>query len=404
MAKRVRAADLETREARKALKVRGKPYYRAIGEGLHLGYRKGKRERVWVLRRYVGNQAYTVQTIAEADDLDEANGLSVLTYWQAQDLARGKTPDEPKRSGTYKVADAIRDYLVTLEGRASYTDTKHRLAAHAAPLADTPVSKLTTVMLRDWHKALAKAPKRVRGGVRAADLTDGDVARQRKVSANRVLGLLKAALNHAFYEDKVKDDSPWRKVKPFPKVNRSRASYLQLAECKRLINASDPEFRILVRAALESGARYGELGRLRVKDFNADAGTLTIHLSKSGSERHIELTEDGQAFFADLVAGRGPDEPMLRRKWKPSEQLRPMKAACVRAKITPVGFHQLRHTWASLAIMGGLPLPVVARNLGHSDTRMVEKHYGHLANSYVKETVRKHAPRFGKMPSNVRAL
>jgi hypothetical protein len=42
--------------------------------------------------------------------------------------------------------------------------------------------------------------------------------------------------------------------------------------------------------------------------------------------------------------------------------------------------------------------------LGHSDTRMVEKHYGHLAPSYVSEAVRKYAPKFGKVPSNVRAL
>ena len=41
MARRVRDSDLETRAARGKLKARGKPYYRAIGEGLHLGYRKG---------------------------------------------------------------------------------------------------------------------------------------------------------------------------------------------------------------------------------------------------------------------------------------------------------------------------------------------------------------------------
>jgi integrase len=47
--------------------------------------------------------------------------------------------------------------------------------------------------------------------------------------------------------------------------------------------------------------------------------------------------------------------------------------------IPPINFHGLRHTWASLAVMNGMPLLVVAKNLGHSDTRMVEKHYGHLA-------------------------
>jgi integrase len=55
--------------------------------------------------------------------------------------------------------------------------------------------------------------------------------------------------------------------------------------------------------------------------------------------------------------------------------------------------------------MGGMPLPVVARNLGHADTRMVEKHYGHLAQDYVVDAVRKHAPRFGKIePSNVTSM
>jgi len=47
---------------------------------------------------------------------------------------------------------------------------------------------------------------------------------------------------------------------------------------------------------------------------------------------------------------------------------------------------------------------VVARNLGHADTRMVERHYGHLAPSYVADAVRMSAPRFGKIASNVTAL
>ena len=83
-----------------------------------------------------------------------------------------------------------------------------------------------------------------------------------------------------------------------------------------------------------------------------------------------------------------------------------MREACTRAKITPpIGFHQLRHTWASLAVMNGVPLLVVARNLGHRDTRMVERHYGHLTESYVDDAIRAGAPRFGKVrPGNVVSL
>lgn len=75
-------------------------------------------------------------------------------------------------------------------------------------------------------------------------------------------------------------------------------------------------------------------------------------------------------------------------------------------KIEPhVGFHQLRHSWASHSVMAGMPLPVVAKNLGHVDTRMIERHYGHLAPSYVADSVRKFAPSFGPVEAtNVKPL
>jgi integrase len=57
-----------------------------------------------------------------------------------------------------------------------------------------------------------------------------------------------------------------------------------------------------------------------------------------------------------------------------------------------VSFHTLRHTYASLMVMDAVLLMVVARNLGHADTRMVEKHYGHLAPSYVRAAIRAAKP------------
>jgi integrase len=84
---------------------------------------------------------------------------------------------------------------------------------------------------------------------------------------------------------------------------------------------------------------------------------------------------------------------------------RPMAAAVARAKIAPrISFHGLRHTYASLSVMAGMPLMVLGRNLGHSDTRMCEKHYGHLSESYVAAEVRRGAPQFGVEPMNVEPL
>jgi len=55
--------------------------------------------------------------------------------------------------------------------------------------------------------------------------------------------------------------------------------------------------------------------------------------------------------------------------------------------------------------MKGVPMGVIAAQLGHADTRMTEKHYAHLSPSYVAETIRAHFPDLGIVPkSNVRNL
>lgn len=45
--------------------------------------------------------------------------------------------------------------------------------------------------------------------------------------------------------------------------------------------------------------------------------------------------------------------------------------------------------------MRGVPMGVIAAQLGHSDTRMTEKHYAHLAPSYIADTIRAHFPTLG---------
>ena len=227
-----------------------------------------------------------------------------------------------------------------------------------------------------------------------AEAGDDDAIRRRRASTNRTLTILKAALNKAWRGGKVASDAAWRRLEPFEGADAARVRYLTIAEAKRLINASKADFRLLVRAALATGARYGELADLRVSDFNPDSGTLHIRTSKSGKGRHIVLADEGVSLFASQAAGRPTNAVLLPKEdggeWKSAHQARPMKAACKSASIDPeANFHCLRHTYASHAIMNGAPLLVVAKNLGHSDTRMVERHYGHLAPSYIADAIRR---------------
>jgi integrase len=143
---------------------------------------------------------------------------------------------------------------------------------------------------------------------------------------------------------------------------------------------------------LESGCRYGELVRLRVRDFHPDAPSPHVVDAKSGRPRHVPLDRQAAAFFAGVCAGRVGSETMLLREdgrpWGSSHQQRPLAAACRAARVDPpVTFHGLRHTWASQRIMRGLPVMVAAQVLGHSDTWMMERRYGHLARGYVQQAI-----------------
>lgn len=67
-----------------------------------------------------------------------------------------------------------------------------------------------------------------------------------------------------------------------------------------------------------------------------------------------------------------------------------MDVACKRAKITPpVSFHVLRHWYAATLVRAGVPLALVAENLGHADPKMTARHYSHLAPDHRAEVIRK---------------
>lgn len=84
------------------------------------------------------------------------------------------------------------------------------------------------------------------------------------------------------------------------------------------------------------------------------------------------------------------------KPWGASHQQRPLAEAASRARLSPAPtFHILRHTHASLLAMRGVPFGVIAEQLGHQDTRMTEKHYAHLAPSYVADTIRAQFPSLG---------
>jgi len=423
MARRKKDSKLDSRAARALLAIRREPYWCSLTGGLALGYRKGKKGGHWIAKHYAAEHGRRYRAIGHADDAIDAPDANagVSTFDQAQDKARAwltNAGGEAPR-GLYKVNQACDDYLEFLrsDGRsdAAINDASYRIKAFIRPkLGGFNVAELTPKQLRRWLADLVKdAPRqRTKPNEKQRHRKTGD-ERARKATANRILTTLKAALNLAFDDDYVSSNKAWgRRVKPFDGVNSARLRYLQIAEAKRLINACDPDFRRLVQAALLSGARYGQLAELTGADFNSDVGTIRLRTRKGdGTEKvyHAALTDEGVEFFRQVCAGLKGSEPVFRKSdgkpWLKSHQARPMADACKVANIDPaIGFHTLRHSWASHAVMNGVPLLVVARNLGHSDTRMVERHYGHMSPSHIADAIRSSAPKFGFPRDNVVVL
>ncbi|NYF80575.1 site-specific integrase [Granulicella arctica] len=422
------------------LAPRRDPYWHLIAEGQHLGYRRTEMGGTWIARQYTRDHGRRFQALGAADDTITADGAGVQSFAQAVEAAqtwfRRLVTDESGEvaGGPYTVAQAMAEYIADRERTKRKSQGRARLIVdgHIVPaLGKIDLSKLTQSKLKDWRDKLATNAPRVRTGFvmekrmvrtlrngvykdrmkeratnvplpqasRPIDTSDPEALRKRQATANRILTVLKAALNFAHEQGHIASKAAWENVKPFRKVDVPKIRFLTADEVQALIPACEPSFSVLVKAALLTGCRFGELTGLKVGAFDPVQGTIFIAESKNGESRHVDLTDEGIALFSDVTANRDSKETIFLRAngkiWKSSEQKRPMDAACEAAKIEGVTFHILRHTWASLSVMNGMPIAVVAENLGHKDTRITERHYAHLSKSFKRASIRANAPSYG---------
>ena len=290
-------APITTRAARERLASRREPYWRGIESGIAVGYRRNANGGAWLARVLDGTR-YREQGIGRADDNLPANGADILDFRQAQTktiawaaqqrrIAAGLEPTPPKAAAApFTVANAIADHLrdLTARGSRGVLRLPRRAEAYILPaLGPLPVGHLSRDKIRAWHHKIAKSPARVRSKpghpakVRFQASQDEDLARRRRATANRVLTVLKAALNHAQFEGKVTcSGDAWQLVKPFRGVDAPKVRYLSDNECVRLVNACPTDFRAVVTGALLTGCRYGELALMRAGDLDGQAGTVNI--------------------------------------------------------------------------------------------------------------------------------
>ena len=419
MARTRQDSRISTRSARLKLKPTvnpgEEPYWCSISHGLAVGYRKGATGGTWIARHFNTATGRRKASLGVADDFEDADGIRVLSFDQAQAKARewaslkAQEDTGEVQAGAFTVAQAMAEYLAHLAKakRKPQYRTAAIVKAHILPtLGKVELAKLTHGRVKAWRDALADAAPRLRTKVgkpqsyRSVDADDANAQRKRQATANRILTVLKAALNYAKGESRrVATDAAWVDVKPFAKVDVPKVRFLTADEVTAVVDKCEPDFKSLVKGALLTGCRYGELCRLTVADFNPKDGQVYVAQSKNGEARYVDLNDAGIEFFTHLSSGRKPNESLFLRSngkaWKTSEQFRPMNAACDAARVDGVTFHILRHTYASHALMAGMTIEVLAQQLGHKDTRITMRHYAHLCPTFKQESVRRNAPSFG---------
>jgi integrase len=350
----------------------------------------------------LGRKKQQYKPIVSAADFADANGVTVLSYTQAQAAARKWFEDvhgeeTGETVGPVTVRQAVAEYLE--DRRRAGTKTARRMEwdfnAHILPdLGDVALSRMNRKRIKDWMWALAGSGKRRRGG--KVDPPPGDDAAKlaRKSTANRIWTMLRAALNLASEAHGIKPI--WEDVKAFGGADSARARFLNEKDSSALAEAcTPPDFRRLVEAALHTGAREGELARATVGDF--DGARLWIAPGKTGKGRWIVLEDSARPWFAGLCLDKETGDPLFPREttgtkrcdyWQSKAVMMALRSACEKADITPLLFHELRHTYASRLVNRGVPLVFIAAQLGHANTRMVEKHYGHLCDAARERAIR----------------
>lgn len=159
-----------------------------------------------------------------------------------------------------------------------------------------------------------------------------------------------------------------------------------------LASVGDSMLRAMIRMATRAGLRYSELRALHWEDVDFERQQITVRRAfvlrefgptKNYRVRHIPMTPD---LVLELRGLRRPSGLVFIVRASNWRQLERLKRACDEAGVPVVGWHSLRHTFASHMMAAGAPVHAVQELLGHSSVEMTLR-YTHLMPSTLRSAI-----------------
>lgn len=237
------------------------------------------------------------------------------------------------------------------------------------------------------------------GNLKVDEIDHSDVDRMHRSSsdtpgaANRSLDLLSHMMNVAEREGlRPINSNPCRYIERYKLKKRQR--FLSAKELAHIANALAeaerdstelPGVIALIRLLLFTGARLSEIKLLKWDFVDFDGKCLRLPESKTGPKT-IYLPAPALEILNGL--SRQDGNPYVIVGAKPGTHLvniqKPWRRIRRRAGLDDVRLHDLRHSFASVGVAGGLSLPIIGELLGHSKPSTTAI-YAHLANDPVKQ-------------------
>jgi len=206
------------------------------------------------------------------------------------------------------------------------------------------------------------------------------IQRQSKIAdstVNRELALLKRMFNLAITWDLYSGLNPVRRVKFFREFN-NRLRVLSPEEEGKLIHNAIPYLQDLIRFALNTGLRTGEIFSLRWSHVDLPRGILSVFASKTQTIREIPINAEAREVLEAWKLNKKNEVVFYNpQTGKPFVDLKNgFILACEKSGISGVTWHTLRHTFASRLVNSGVDIVTVKELLGHSSISVTMR-YAH---------------------------
>lgn len=171
--------------------------------------------------------------------------------------------------------------------------------------------------------------------------------------------------------------------KPTPRI---REVFIPADKFADLIEApKSDEFRDFLRVMLETGARAQEMVRLHSEHYRDGRFTLAIEDSKGKQRSRVIYCPPAAREIVERLIRDNPTGPVFRntrgQPWDSSSINNQMQTLKRRLGMPKLCATVLRHSFAHYRLTQGQDPVVVAKLMGHVDTKMIAKRYGHLEGS-----------------------